>query len=1203
MPASNLTSQPLVSIGMTVFNCERFLVEALESLLSQDYENFELIISDNASEDRTPEICREYQARDRRIRYSRNETDMGSLFNYTKVKNLSRGKYYMGATDHDLWHPTLLTKCVAVLENDPEVVICYPRTQRIDVNGNFLFLGPSRFDTRGMSPAARYVHIINNIAGGEAAYGVMRLENYKRIVINPVWAADLALLSALALDGAFAHLPEVLLSLRIIRDESMEGNRKHQAETVDPARTLKMLTMDMRELWRQMGEECLAAVQNSSLSDLEKESLISETKSCFTRRYGVKWPASPLVSEVKENGRHVDAHSSVTGISAPNAWKDRRAARLARKAVEKRILEEAAKGQQISGGDWPLVSVIVPTYNRPDMLVATLQSILNQTYPHHEIIVVNDCGLDVAGIVGWLNQKGNITYVKHDRNRERAAARNTGLKLARGKYIAYLDDDDLFYPDHLETLVTFLESSDFRVAYTDALRAHQVKQQGRYVTTHKDLPYSHGFNADHLLVANQFPVLCLMHEKSCLEKAGLFDESLTTHEDWDLWIRLSLHYPFFHLKKVTCEFTWRQDGSTTTSQKATDFIRTLEIIHAKYQEHLTDRPHLKVWQQQFLEKQRSALKIPAAAAAATASEAQNLLEMATAAMEREDWGAAEKHLRALIQNNPDLSEACLSLSDILTLQGKHRDAWEVLRSALQADPEALPLLKRLGLNCRRRGDLSGAMAAFTKAWNRSPKDPEILGHLGATCIDLGLFQEAKGYLTDAAEIDPRQIEAWLGLARVAQHLEDREAFDQACRLAAAINPNHPRLRELTKGRTPGNGGSAASRPKEIRNTPPSSMERVLSSIIIPVFNNLSLTQQCLESIWEHTDVPHEIIVVDNGSTDSTGDYLRRMEVEQGLRVIFNRTNLGFAKACNQGAKAAQGDYLVFLNNDTIVQPGWLAEMAACAGKDAKIGAVGARLLYPDDTVQHAGVIFNDKKLAFHIYNNYDRDHPAVLKEREFQAVTAACALVKKDLFFGVGGFDENYRNGFEDVDLCFKLRQRNYKVVYNPRAVVYHLESKTQGRHDRDHENSLLFKSRWDDQIITDIDNYYREDDIIVEILERHGNLDIIRAHDRNDNVVWGEAKKHRERGDLDQAEACYLRALRFNPFDPRKGLIAQELAELYKILGKHSQAEAMREVAAVFLLRPGSRGVTEEVQHLLRMSEGRGGESDRRDNFELFEP
>ncbi|MFZ5450534.1 MAG: glycosyltransferase [Thermodesulfobacteriota bacterium] len=841
-------------------------------------------------------------------------------------------------------------------------------------------------------------------------------------------------------------------------------------------------------------------------------------------------------------------------------------ARLARKKAEAR--EDAGEGAALEPATAtpPLVSVIVPTHNRPDLLVDTLQSILDQTYPHFEIIVVNDAGVEVGNIVRWLNTRQNITYAKHGRNLGLAAARNTGIKLARGQYIAYLDDNDLFYPQHLETLVKFLENRDFRVAYTDAHRAHQVKQHDRYVTTHLDLPYSHDFDPDRLLVANQFPVLCLMHEKTCLEQAGYFDESLTIHEDWDLWIRLSRHYPFAHLKQVTCEFSWRQDGSTMTSQKAADFVRTLEIIHAKYQDQIADRPHLKVWQQQFLQRQREALRVSATACESGASGGDRLLALATTAMESEDWPAAAKHLRDLTQSFPDLLEAHLSLSDVLTLQGKHQEAAEVLRAARQVDAEALPLLKRQGLNCRQRGDLSGAMAAYTRAWSQTPRDPEILGHLGATCIDLGLFAEAQGYLQDAVRINPRQLDSWLGLARIAQHQGNQEAFETSRRQAGALDPRHPRLLELTQGRIPAKAAAPPPPPAKAPDRPQFPVIQDLSSIIIPVFNNLSLTRQCLESIAENTDSPHEIILVDNGSSDGTRDYLQELEAAGEVRVISNRTNQGFARACNQGGRAAQGEYLVFLNNDTIVQPGWLQELAACARKDDKIGAVGARLLYPDDTIQHAGVVFNDRKLVHHIYKNYDRDHPAVLKEREFQAVTAACMLIRKALFLALGGFDEAYLNGYEDVDLCFQLRERGYKIVYNPRAVIYHLESKTPGRHDRGLDNSRIFKEKWFDKIIMDMDDYHQEDKIVVEILERQGNSDVILVHDGNDNPFWREAVQYRQEGMLEKAEACYLRAMKFNPFDPKKGLIAQELGEVYQILGHHSQAEEMLRLAAALI-------------------------------------
>ena len=1181
MPSPKITERPLVSIGMCVFNCDRFLPQSIESLLAQDYENFELIISDNASEDRTGEICLEYQARDPRIQYSRNETNMGAIFNGSKVKGLARGKYFMWVSDHDLWHPTLVTKCVEVLENDPAVILCYSRAQRIDVNGAFLFLAPMSLDTRGMSPAARYAHIINNIVGGEAIYGLYRLEAVKHKHGKAVWASDLAFLTDLSLYGAFAHLPEVLFSLRMIRDETMEGNKKNQASHLDPAKTQEMLALSMPENWRQNGEACIAAVQASSLPDLEKEVLISETRKCYTRRYGVQWPAGPGDGSVKEDIGQAEAQTSKAAVSGKERLAERRAARLARKAAENKILADAAPGGDISAKEWPLVSVVVPTYNRPDALVAALQSILSQTYEHHEIIVVNDCGVDVGDLVNWLNQRGNITYVRHDRNRERAAARNTALKLARGKYIAYLDDDDLFYPDHLETLVAFLENSDYRAAYTDARRAHQEKQYGRYVTTSRDLPYSNDFRQDNLFVTNQFPNLCLMHEQSCLEKTGLFDETLVTHEDWDLWIRLSCHFKFFHIKKVTCEFSWRQDGSTTTSQKAADFLRTLELIHARYDRYHQDQPQIKERQRHFFQNHKKAQEALIAAAAHGESGPEGLLQRVNAALDREDWPTAEKCLRDLIRFYPDLIDSYLSLSDVLTLQGKHREAGEVLRAARQVDPEALPLLKRLGLNCRQQGDLSGAMAALKKVWTHSPTDPEVLAPLAVTCLDLGLFPEARGYFEEATKRNPRNIDLWLGVAKAAAQLGDRDTLEQAIGRVRALDSNHPQLLELTSSPTR-EAQEDAPPPAEVPDAPQSLAVSGLSSIIIPVFNNLSLTSQCLKSIRENTDAPHEIMVVNNGSSDGTGDYLLRMEAADSIRVITNRTNLGFARASNQGAQAARGEYLVFLNNDTIVKPGWLEELADCARKDEKIGVVGAKLLYPDDTIQHAGVVFSDDQLVHHIYQHFDPDHPAVNKEREFQAVTAACMLVKKDLFFEADGFDEIFRNGLEDVDLCFKLRQQGYKVIYNPRAAVYHLESKTPGRNDWDRQNSQILRSRWSGKIICDFQKTYEEDGITVEVLSREGNVASILAFDNNDNPFWRDAVRYRQEGRLDQAEACYQRAIRFNPFDPRKSDIAWELADLYETQGKHAQAEELRQEAAPLAnylsIRRGAGGSSESA-------------------------
>jgi glycosyltransferase involved in cell wall biosynthesis len=423
------THTPLISIGLPTYNGETFLRQALDSLLAQDYQNFEIIISDNASTDGTAAICREYAATDARIKFFQNDENRGAVYNFCRVLALSSGKYFMWAADHDLWHSTLLTKASAVLESDPSVVLCYPRAERIDGEGRSLGLAANTMDTRGLSAVARYAYLLNNISGGDMICGLIRPEALRRLDPKTVWGADQATLAGLALQGTFAHLPEPLFSWRKIRDESMEHRKKTVPLTLDPKDSQGMLAMSMMELWRQLGEECLALVKASDLPEAEKERLVTETKTIFTRRYGVHWPASATAVEAKESPEKTCAA----------------------------VLPATAAAPSPSNPDLPLVSVIVSTCNRPDRLAPVLQSLLNQTYKHYEIIVVNDCGVAMNNIVGWLNQQGNITYVRHERQRGVTAARNTGLKLSRGKYIAYLDEDDSFGPNHLENLVTFLE--------------------------------------------------------------------------------------------------------------------------------------------------------------------------------------------------------------------------------------------------------------------------------------------------------------------------------------------------------------------------------------------------------------------------------------------------------------------------------------------------------------------------------------------------------------------------------------------------------------------------------------------------------------------------------------------------------------------------------------------------------------------------
>jgi GT2 family glycosyltransferase len=232
------------------------------------------------------------------------------------------------------------------------------------------------------------------------------------------------------------------------------------------------------------------------------------------------------------------------------------------------------------------------------------------------------------------------------------------------------------------------------------------------------------------------------------------------------------------------------------------------------------------------------------------------------------------------------------------------------------------------------------------------------------------------------------------------------------------------------------------------------------SIVIPTFNNLALTKACLDSLAETPcAITFETIVVDNASTDGSVEFLREQEQSGFIRLISNAQNYGFARACNQGAQAARASLVLFLNNDTQVTPNWLEAMVQAAERP-KVGIVGAKLLYADNRIQHAGIGFI-KGVPDHPHRFAAVDAPEVNQFRELDMVTGACLMINRDLCLRLAGFDEAYRNGVEDIDLCIRARAAGWKVVYEPKATVYHLEGQSAGRFNHVNENLTIFFARW----------------------------------------------------------------------------------------------------------------------------------------------
>jgi GT2 family glycosyltransferase/glycosyltransferase involved in cell wall biosynthesis len=216
------------------------------------------------------------------------------------------------------------------------------------------------------------------------------------------------------------------------------------------------------------------------------------------------------------------------------------------------------------------------------------------------------------------------------------------------------------------------------------------------------------------------------------------------------------------------------------------------------------------------------------------------------------------------------------------------------------------------------------------------------------------------------------------------------------------------------------------------------------SIVIPVFNHAEVTVTCLRALVENTTPgEYEVIVVDNGSGRRTQNALQRVS---GLRLIRNETNLGFVDACNQGAAAARGNYVVFLNNDTVVLPGWMERLRATLASDPQNGAVGAMLVYPDGRLQEAGGIVWSDGSAWNYGKNDNPEAPEYGYVREVDYCSGACLMIKRPLFEQLGGFDARYAPAFyEDTDLCFRIREAGGRVLYQPHSRVLHFEGATAG--------------------------------------------------------------------------------------------------------------------------------------------------------------
>jgi len=523
-----------------------------------------------------------------------------------------------------------------------------------------------------------------------------------------------------------------------------------------------------------------------------------------------------------------------------------------------RILSSKKTGSSMN---CPLVTVVIPTFNRPDMLKDAINSVRRQTVQDIEIIVVNDGGEDISELASSFNDN-RIKFITHPTNKGLAAARNTGIRNASAQYIALLDDDDLYYPDHLETAILQLNEGQ-KIVYTDAVRATYEKNGVGYELVKKHIPYSIDFDRNKLLLGNIAPVNCFVFQKALALQTGLFDETLTTLEDWDFWIRLSAHTPMKHISKPTVQVNWRTDGTTMTTSRQSEFKKNRESIYIKN--------------------------------------------------------------RAEIDKIPNINEI---------------------------------------------------MAEFQAIWSS----------------------------------DPAQ-----------------------------------------------NAGHAQTRSENIKG---------LTSIIILTYNQLEYTKKCVKSIEKQTPEPHEIVFVDNGSTDGTVKWLKaQVRANNNYKLIENKENLGFAKGCNQGIEAASGEYILLLNNDVVVTEGWLSGMLECLKTSPNIGIVGPMT----NNISGLQQVPNANYTSINLMHDYSKSFKEKYRHRRILSsrIVGFCMLFRRSLVDKIGLLDDSFGTGnFEDDDFCLRSALAGYENYIAGDVFIHHYGSRSFIGNSIDYGSSILgnrqiFDAKW----------------------------------------------------------------------------------------------------------------------------------------------
>ncbi|NES03667.1 MAG: tetratricopeptide repeat protein [Okeania sp. SIO2F4] len=443
-------------------------------------------------------------------------------------------------------------------------------------------------------------------------------------------------------------------------------------------------------------------------------------------------------------------------------------------------------------------------------------------------------------------------------------------------------------------------------------------------------------------------------------------------------------------------------------------------------------------------------------------------------VKQEKWLEAISAYRQAIQLNSNSPWSYFNLAEIFVKVGQFFEAIAAYKSAIRLQPDLPKAYEKLGdaLQQEMERNAAEAVNSYRQAIQQNPDDIELYHKaLEIKPNDSELYLQLCQTLVRQNELDEAIIFYQMGLQAQSNNPDISAQFDlmelgNSCvkkgELKAAIffyqeALNHNRDNDLISWQlqnTRAMKNREFAYPVEMAEylhllqpqpLTLNTSDQPIISIIIPVYNQILHTYNCLRSLVATLDdsLPFEVIVMDDHSKDNTQEVLSKIS---GIKSVFNEQNLGFIGSCNRGAELAKGEYLIFLNNDTVVMPNCFQEMLETFKKIPKVGLVGAKFLYPNGKLQEAGGIIWQDGSAW----NYGRlDHPNKPEYcylREVDYCSGAGIMIPTKLWRQIGGFDTRYKPAYyEDTDLAFEVRKAGYKVLYQPLAKIVHFEGISSG--------------------------------------------------------------------------------------------------------------------------------------------------------------